>query len=269
MKKPKEIAEAICEVGIRKTSISIERLFLLSILAGAYIGFGSQLMTTVIQDSEFYIGKGFTQFLGGSVFSVGLILVVIGGAELFTGNNLMVIACARNRISILKLLKNWTVVYLGNLGGSLLLAFIVFYAALYTMGGDALGIKAISIANTKANLSFIEALCRGIGCNWLVCLAVWLAESADNIIGKIFAVFFPIMAFVAIGFEHSVANMYMIPMGIFLKDFTSLSNSGLELTNLTWTGFTNNLIPVTIGNIIGGTLFVGLMYTYIYGANSK
>lgn len=271
IKSPPEIAKAICEIGCKKTQLPLDRMFVLGILAGVYIGFGSQLMTTVTQDSVASMGVGVSQFLGGAVFSVGLMLVVIGGAELFTGNNLIIVPCCTGVARVSGLLKNWVVVYIANLVGSVLLAYIVFNGALYSMGGYALGTRALAIANAKVNLPFIEALARGIGCNWLVCLAVWLATSSHDTIGKIFSCFFPIMAFVAMGFEHSVANMYFIPMGIFLKDVPPVvAKAGLNLTNLTWQGlFINNLLPVTIGNIIGGAFFVGTLYWYAYLKGQK
>jgi len=217
---------------------------------------------------------GLAQFVGGSVFTVGLMLVVIGGAELFTGNNLIVIPCLSKgkkradleTTSIAGLARNWGVVYVGNFVGALLLAFLVFGSGLYTMGGNQLGAKALAIANAKVQLPFAQALFRGILCNWLVCLAIWLSASADDTIGKILAIYFPIMAFVAMGFEHSVANMFLIPMGILLKGVTPVvAKVSADLSNLTWEGFLiNNLVPVTIGNIIGGAFFVGTLYWYIY-----
>ena len=191
-------------------------------------------------------------------------LVVIGGAELFTGNNLIITSCCNKSATWKGLLRNWIVVYVGNFRGSLLLASIVFIGFYFsTTGTSSLGLRALSIANVKVDLNFFAALARGIGCNWLVCLAVWLAASSDDTVGKIFGIFFPIMAFVALGFEHSIANMYFIPIGLFLKtlpDYAAQASS-----NLTLNGFlVNNLLPVTIGNIIGGAVFVGILYWYVY-----
>ena len=265
-KSPPEIAQTMCDVGCKKTQLQLSRMFVLAILAGVYIGFGGQLMTTVRVDVAPLLGTGFAAFLGGSVFSVGLILVVIGGAELFTGNNLIIVSCCDRKAAVSGLLKNWVVVYIGNFVGSLLLALIVFGGFYAFRDPGSMGSLALTIANGKVNLSFVEALCRGILCNWLVCLAVWLAASSQETIGKIFGIFFPIMAFVAMGFEHSIANMYLIPIGLFLKDFAGLTASA----NLTWTGFIQyNLIPVTIGNIIGGAFFVGVVYWYVYMQGKK
>ena len=269
MKSPPEIAKAACDTGCKKVQLPLVKMFVLAILAGVYIGFGSQLMTVVTQDLKTYLGLGFSQFLGGAVFSVGLMLVVIGGAELFTGNNLIVISCCNKLAPWKGLLKNWTVVYLGNLVGSLLLASIVFAGFYYsTTDTSGLGLRALSIASAKVDLNFIAALARGIGCNWLVCLAVWLAASSDDTIGKIGGIFFPVMAFVALGFEHSIANMYFIPMGLFMTTLPQYASQASA--NLTWPGFLlNNLLPVTIGNIIGGALFVGVLYWYVYVRGQK
>jgi len=259
-RSPPETAEALCGVGEKKTNLPIAKMFILAMFAGVYIGFGAQLMTTVKVGLADALGSGFAAFLGGAVFSVGLMLVIIAGAELFTGNNLIILACCHKKASVGGLLKNWIVVYAGNLVGSILLVLIVFGGFYAYRDPGAMGSLAVAVANAKVNLGFIEAMCRGILCNWLVCLAVVLAVSSKDNIGKIFACFFPIMAFVAMGFEHSIANMYFIPMGIFLKDFAGMAASA----SLTWTGFVQNLIPVTIGNIIGGAFFVGILYWYVY-----
>jgi formate/nitrite transporter len=195
-------------------------------------------------------------------------LVVICGAELFTGNNLMTIGLSRGQFGMKGIVYNWVIVYIANLLGSLLLVYIMYKSTLWMTGGGAVGQTAIGIANGKVNLTFAEAFYRGIGCNWLVCLAVWMAFAAQDIVGKIFGIFFPIMAFVASGFEHCVANMYFIPMGIVLKGADALSEFSAALPgieNLTWGGFfIDNLIPVTLGNIVGGAIFVGVAYFMCY-----
>jgi len=192
-------------------------------------------------------------------------LVVIGGAELFTGNNLISLACCQGKAAWSGLAKNWVVVYAGNFVGSVLLAGIVFLGFYAFRDPGALGTLALTTANAKVSLGFTEAVFRGILCNWLVCLAVWLAASSKDTVGKIFAIFFPIMAFVAMGFEHSIANMFFIPVGLFLKDFAGATLTSGSLDNLTWAGFLgNNLLPVTIGNIIGGVVFVAVLYWYAY-----
>jgi formate/nitrite transporter len=265
-KKPKEIAEAVCESGGAKAELPLDRMFILAVLAGAYIAFGSHLATVVSQDSQQTLGAGLTSLLMGSVFPVGLMLVVIGGAELFTGNNLMALSCLSGKARLTGLLRNWSIVYVGNLLGSLVLVGLVFGGGLYGMNGGSLGLREVAIANAKVNIPFAEAFFRGILCNWLVCLAVWIATSSTDTIGKIFACFFPIMAFVTSSFEHSVANMFFIPIGILAKGVPAIaSETTLDLANLTWEGFVSrNLLPVTLGNIVGGAFFVATLYWYVY-----
>ena len=266
LKKPNEIAVAVRESGRKKTQLSLDRMFILGILAGVYIGFGAQLATTVSMDLAPIVGVGLSNMISGGVFSVGLMLVVLGGAELFTGNNLIWLSFLSRRSKASAVLRNWATVFLGNFVGSILLAILIFIGGFYTMGGNALGVRALTIANGKVNIGFIQLIARGIVCNWLVCLAVWIATSAEDTTGKILACFFPIMAFVASGFEHSIANMFFIPIGILLKGVPNLvSQAGLNLQHLTWTGFlTRNLLPVTIGNVIGGGFFVATLYWYVY-----
>jgi formate/nitrite transporter len=210
---------------------------------------------------------GFVRLLAGLVFCLGLVLVVVSGAELFTGNNLIVMAWASRKVRTFALLRNWVIVYLGNFIGSIATALFVFYGKQYTFGNGAVGITALNVANTKVSLGFAQAIALGIMCNALVCLAVWMTFSARSVIDKIAAIIFPITAFVAAGFEHSVANMYFIPMGLFIKQFdpTFTANSGLDLANLTWQAFfVNNLLPVTIGNIFGGAILVAAIYWLIF-----
>jgi len=266
-KAPKTIAETVAQtVGVAKATSPWLTVFVLGILAGAYIGFGGLLSTTVTFDMAAKWGVGFTKILGGAAFSVGLMLVVIAGAELFTGNNLMVSSVMMKEITFSTMVKRWGIVFLANFIGSIIIALVFYFSGLWKTGDGALGAAAVKIAYNKVALSFGEALWRGIGCNWLVCLAVWMALAARQIIGKIFAIFFPIMAFVAIGFEHSVANMYFIPTGILLMNgagFTSVP--GVDPNILGWINFLwRNLLPVTIGNIIGGAVFVGMSYWGAY-----
>jgi formate/nitrite transporter len=261
---PCEICQKVEETAKQKASLPMRSLIVLGILAGVYIGFGAELSTMVTHDLAKYMGVGFSKFIAGSVFSVGLMLVVIGGAELFTGNCLMLGCRMQRNIKTGGLLRNWSIVYLANFAGSLLLVAIMYYSGLWKLGQLGVGAEALKIANAKVNLPFVEALCRGIGCNWLVCLAVWLAVAGQDIGGKILGIYFPIMAFVASGFEHSIANMYFIPMGLMLKTnqavVTAAGLSG-KLAGLTWSSFLlHNLLPVTIGNIVGGGLFVAGAY---------
>jgi formate/nitrite transporter len=266
-KAPQTIAETVAQkVGVAKATSPWFTVFVLGILAGSYIGFGGLLSTTVTFDMASKWGLGFTKILGGAAFSVGLMLVVIAGAELFTGNNLMVSSVMSKEITFGTMAERWGIVYLANFIGSILVALLFYFSGLWKTGDGALGAAAVKIACNKVTLSFGEALWRGIGCNWLVCLAVWMALAARQTIGKIFAIFFPIMAFVAIGFEHSVANMYFIPTGILLLNGAGLSlPQGLDPNALGWISFLwNNLLPVTIGNIIGGAVFVGMSYWGAY-----
>jgi len=257
------LSKSIC---VQKVNASVFKLMILGILAGVYIGFGACLATLVTNDAAKYVGLGLARLASGAVFSLGLMLVVIAGAELFTGNNLMLMSVLDKKASFKKVLFKWLVVFAANFLGAILLAYLYYKTGLWKMGDNmAVGANALKLANFRMSLTFVEALTRGILCNWLVCLAVWMAIASRDVIGKIFACFFPIMAFVAIGFEHCVANMYFIPMGLFLKSSGLITVEGLDLTNLTWANFfVKNLIPVTIGNIIGGAIFVGYIYWAVY-----
>jgi formate/nitrite transporter len=264
---PKTIAESVAStVGVGKATSPWLTVSVLGILAGSYIGFGGLLSTAVSFDVAETLGTGIKKFIAGSAFSVGLILVVIAGAELFTGNNLMISSAMSRRISFRNMSQRWAVVWLANFVGSLIVAIMFYLSGLWQIDGNALGSAAVAIAYSKVNLGFVEALVRAIGCNWLVCLAVWMALAARQTIGKIFAIYFPIMAFVAIGFEHVVANMYFIPAGIFLHSWAGIGVPGaFDPGSLTWSSlFLKNLIPVTVGNIIGGAVFVGMSYWSAY-----
>lgn len=270
-KTPANVADTLSKtVCVQKTNSSIFKLIVLGILAGVYIGFGAAFATLVSSDLAKFVGVGVAKMITGGVFSVGLMLVVIAGAELFTGNNLMLMSVLDKRVPLGRMLWKWIIVYLANLVGSVLLAYIMFKTELWKGSDFLTGIQALKIANAKVNLAFGPAFYRAIACNWLVCLAVWMALASRNIIGKIFAILFPIMTFVALGFEHSVANMYFIPMGLFLKTTEAAAASGLNLANLNLQGFfVTNLIPVTLGNIVGGAFFVGCVYWSVYVRNNK
>ena len=266
-KAPGTIAETVAQtVGVAKATSPWLTVFVLGILAGSYIAFGGLLSTTVTFDAAAKWGIGFTKILGGAAFSVGLMLVVIAGAELFTGNNLMISSVMIKQITFSTMVKRWGIVFLANFIGSMIIVLVFYFSGLWKTGDGALGVAAVKVAYNKVALSFSEALWRGIGCNWLVCLAVWMALAARQVIGKIFAIFFPIMAFVAIGFEHSVANMYFIPTGILLMNGAGFSSvPGVDPNLLGWINFLwRNLLPVTLGNIIGGGVFVGMSYWGAY-----
>lgn len=261
--KPANVAKSLSEsICVEKVHSSTVNLLILGFFAGAFIAFGGEL-STMVSVGTANVSIGISRFLAGSVFSVGLMLVVIAGAELFTGNNLVIISALDRRIRGTEVLRNWVIVYAANFFGALFVAVLMYSSGLWKTGGNEWGVTAATIAVSKVNLSFAEAFFRGIGCNWLVCLAVWMAIASRDVVGKIFAIYFPIMAFVASGFEHVIANMYFIPMGLFLKG-TGVS-ALVNMENLTWGSMVlKNFIPVTLGNIIGGAFFVGVLYWVAY-----
>ncbi len=264
---PAEMARRAEYLGERKAEMPAANMFALAILAGAFIAIGSVFATTVAAGSTPEFPYGVSRLLVGIVFSLGLILVIVGGAELFTGNILIVMAWASRKVSTGALLRNWTIVYLGNLVGSVGTAVMVFLGKQYTFGGGAIGHTALTIANSKVHLGFVQAVALGILCNAMVCLAVWLTYSARSTIDKIAAIIFPIAGFVASGFEHSVANMYFLPVALFIKQFDTdfVVKTGLDLSGMTWGAFIlNNLLPVTIGNMIGGAFLVGGVYWFVF-----
>ncbi|MFC1528372.1 formate/nitrite family transporter [Candidatus Latescibacterota bacterium] len=267
---PAQMAARVEKAGITKGNLDFLSTFALAVMAGVFIAFGAMLYTYVIHDSS--LDVGLTKLIGGLVFCLGLILVIVAGAELFTGNNLILMAYVGRKITLEQLLRNWSIVFLGNLIGSIAIVFLFSYSGQWTERASAVGVKALLIANGKVNLTFLQALSRGTLCNILVCLAVWLCFSGRTVSDKILAIVFPITAFVTLGFEHSVANMYFIPAGLILKhnqqvlaDVQVILGAVPELSRLTISGFlVHNLIPVTIGNIIGGSLFVGAIYWFVY-----
>lgn len=266
---PSEVAHGFSEqVMPIKAAYRKSKMFVLAIAAGAFIAFGAQVSLTVSSGVAGTLGWGVSKLIGAMVFAAGLMMVVLTGAELFTGNVMMMFSVIEKKISWLRLLRSWSIVYIGNFVGSLLLAGLVFGAALYQNNGFDVGVNTLTNAHMKVNLSFVEAFSRGILCNWLVCLAVWMATSSKRVIGKIFAIFFPIMTFVASGYEHSVANMFFIPSGILLKSVPQVvaaSNLGADINSLTWGHFLfRNLLPVTLGNIVGALIFVVLLFWIAY-----
>jgi formate transporter len=263
---PQEMATRAEYLGERKAAMPILTMFTLAILAGAFIGLGAMFATTTATGAA-ALPYGVVKVLTGLVFCLGLVLVIIGGAELFTGNNLIVMAWASGKVSTTSLLRNWTIVYIGNFVGAIATAIMVFISQQYLFGSGSVGQTALGIANAKTQLGFVQAIALGVLCNILVCLAVWLTFSARSTIDKVAAILFPITAFVAAGFEHSIANMYFIPMGLFIKNFnpTFTAASNLDLSSLTWSAFlVNNLLPVTVGNIIGGSVFVAAVYWSVF-----
>ncbi|MEQ1562937.1 MAG: formate/nitrite transporter family protein [Nitrospiraceae bacterium] len=255
---PAQIAMRVREVGETKAAMPVLTMFALAVLAGAFISLGALFFTVTVTAGT--IGQpaafGLTRLAGGITFSLGLILVVVGGAELFTGNNLIAMAWASGRITTGQVIRNWGWVYLGNLVGAVGTAFLVWLAGVQTLGDGAVGETMVRIARAKISLDPVSAVARGILCNVLVCLAVWLCMGARSVTDKILAVVFPITAFVACGFEHSVANMYFLPIGVALAAGSSAP--------LSVAGAISNLALVTIGNVIGGTLLVALVYWTVY-----
>jgi formate transporter len=280
---PPAMAAKAEDLGVKKAALPALNMFILAVLAGAFIGIGAIFATTVaaggmsVRDAAgaaaFSTGLpyGITRLLVGLAFSVGLILVVVGGAELFTGNTLITIAFASKKVTLTQLLRNWTIVYVGNLVGSVLTAYIVFLGKQYSFGNGAIGLAALNIGEAKTAFTFVQAVALGIMCNALVCMAVWMCYSARSTTDKILAIIPPIATFVAAGFEHSVANMYFIPVALFVKGsgdatfFEAIGRTAESFTHLTWGNFfIANLLPVTIGNIIGGAIMVGLIYWFVY-----
>ena len=268
---PAEMAVRAETAGAAKAQLPLLTLAALAVLAGAFIALGAAFFTTATTSTD--LGYGPTRLLGGLAFSLGLILVVIAGAELFTGNNLMVMAWAGGRIPATALLRAWAVVYAGNFAGGVATALLVALSGQWRFSEHAVGANAVRIANAKVNLGLEEAFFLGVLCNGLVCLAVWLTYSARSNLDKALAVVFPITAFVASGYEHSIANMYFIPLGLLLKsEDPVLAEAGLDsaaIANLDVTHFLlANLLPVTAGNIVGGGLLVAAVYWFIYRRNT-
>jgi len=286
---PKDMAGKAESVGVTKAKLGFLRMLALAVLAGAFIAMGAIFATTVSAGSMtakaadgavvFSVGLpyGVTRLLAGLAFSLGLILVIVGGAELFTGNNLIVMAWVSRKVTTGDLLRNWIIVYIGNFVGSVLTAFGMFLSKQYVFGNGAIGATVLNIGVAKTSLDFIPALMLGVFCNALVCMAVWLCFSARSTTDKILSIILPIAAFVAAGFEHSIANMYFIPVALFVKYLDPAfyaanvaASPNLLWDNLTWANFfLKNLLPVTIGNIFGGAVLVGFAYWFIYLRSSQ
>lgn len=257
---PKQIAERVESVGVVKARLPLLSMLMLGMLAGAFIGLGALYFVLITSDPS--LGFAASRVLGGVAFSLGLILVIVAGAELFTGNNLLAMAWADKKITTYELLRNWTVVSLANFIGAAGLALLVFLSAHPDMNSGLIAAQYLKIANAKVAMPFWDAFFKGVLCNVLVCMAVWMALAGRSVIDKVVAIIFPISAFVAAGFEHSVANMYFIPLAMMIE-------ASHGATTLTWAGFFGNLIPVIAGNLVGGSLLVGLVYHVIYRRGTK
>jgi formate/nitrite transporter len=280
---PPALAARAEDAGVSRAAMDPLDVLVLSVLGGAFVAFGAVFATTVSAGSVAIVSAdgatqlaaglpfGIVRLLVGLVFCVGLILVIVGGAELFTGNTLIVMAWASGRVKTPDILRNWALAFVGNFIGSIGAAGLMFFTTQYTFGGGSVGLVALTTADSKSALAFIPALTLGIMCNALVCLAVWMCYGARTTIDRVVTIVPPIAAFAAAGFEHCVANMYFIPIGLFIKAgapdlfWQSIGKTAADFPALTWTNFLmGNLIPVTIGNIIGGSIMVGVVYWFVY-----
>lgn len=263
--------EEMCEhlefIALKKINFSWWKSFVLSILGGIFISFGGMLSTIVCSGSP-GLPYGINRVLMGITFSLGLILVIVGGAELFTGSTIVSVGVANKKIKLIQLIKNWLTVYFGNFTGAILVSILVFWSGHYTLGNGVVGINAVNMAVSKIHHTFFQSISLGILCNLLVCLAIWLTYSTKSITGKIMAIIFPVTAFVAAGFEHSVANMYFGPIALLIKYLDPIFVANLNLADLTLNNFlVSNLLPVTMGNIIGG-VSLWLTFNFLYQKNA-
>jgi formate/nitrite transporter len=279
---PATMAVRAEENGVRRASMDPLTLIVLSILGGAFISFGAMFATTVSAGSivanttdgaaVLFASPpyGIVRLLNGLAFTLGLMLIVIAGAELFTGNNLIVMAWASRKVSTRALLANWVLAFGGNFVGAFGAAVLLFLSTQYTFGSGAVGLVALNTAHAKTSLAFVPALILGIMCNALVCLAVWMCFGARTTVDRVVTIVPPIAAFATAGFEHSIANIYFIAVGLFIKAgapesfWHGIGKSTSDFPNLTWVNFSANLLPVTIGNIIGGAIMVAAIYWFVY-----
>jgi formate transporter len=260
---PAEIKEAIEKVGVKKANLPLQASFMLAMVAGGSIGLGAVYYSVVASDAELSFAT--TRVLGGLTFSLGLALVLIAGAELFTGNNLIVMAWASGKVSMRQMLRNWAIVYCGNLVGALGLVILVFFSHHLDMNGGRVGLSVLNAAVGKIQPDFVTLFFKGVLCNVLVCLAVWVAYAGRSVTDKIVGAILPVSAFIAAGFEHCVANMYFLPMAWLLKQ-TGNVPADFDASLITIAGILHNLVPVTLGNIVGGAGLVGAVYWMIYRA---
>jgi len=268
---PAETAKSFIGIGEYKAKMPISKILVSGFLAGAYIAFAAQLMNTVTHDMSGIFGAGFTSFIGGSVFGIALVLVLVAGSDLFTGNTMLSMGWLNGNLNTKQVLSNWTWVYIGNFIGAMFLLWMMYNSNLWGGHGGEVGANAVALAYKKTHLTFSEAFIRGVGCNWLVCLAVVMVVSAKDTMSKIAAAWFPVMAFIASGFEHCVANMFIIPAGITASLDPTVAHAVMahhpawDLSTLNTSSFIfGNLIPVTLGNIFSGAVLVGGIYWFLY-----
>jgi len=266
---PPEMALACEAAGAAKAGRDVIALIVLGVLAGAFIAFGAMFMTIVMTGAgELPWGVG--RLLAGLTFSLGLVLVIVGGAELFTGDSLMIVACASRRITVWSLLRAWSLVYVGNVGGAVGTAALVFLAGQYGFAGGAVGKTALAIASAKAALPTVQLFFLAVLCNVLVCLAVWMSFGARSAADKVMVIVPPIAAFVAAGFEHSVANLYFLPYALAIKywagaDFwAAIGRTATDYAALEAGSAIHNIFVATLGNLVGGSLLVGGVYWFVY-----
>ncbi|WP_138205400.1 formate/nitrite transporter family protein [Haloimpatiens lingqiaonensis] len=266
--KPAEIREITIKAGETKAKIGLSQGIILGILAGAFVAIGGAVASV---GTHSITNVGLSKLVGGALFPIGLILVIICGAELFTGNSLMFLGVLEGRVSFKKLLRNWIIVYISNFVGAIIISFLVFQSGMLNLSGRKLGGSVIKVAAAKGGLSFGPAFASGILCNMLVCLAVWGATASKDVIGKVVMSWFPVMTFVTCGFEHCIANMYFLTVGIFAKSNVAyVQASGLtpeKLALVSGKGIFNNLLPVTLGNIVGGAVLIAGAYFLAYKSN--
>ena len=269
MNTPFEVAKIYAAGGKKKVQLPLPRMLVLAIFAGIFIGIGGVCASAAGVGAE---PASWGKLLGACIFPGGLTMVLLAGGELFTGNCLLAMSVLEKEITGMQMLRNWGVVYLGNFIGGILVAAACVYGHQFSLFEDGMAVAAMNTAVCKCTLPFSDALIKGIACTFLVCIAVWIALAATSVPGKIAGLFFPIMIFVMCGFEHCVANMYYIPAGIMAKGEyrAAAAAAGLRLSELTWGNFLlRNLLPVTLGNIIGGALLAGIGYWFIYLKRSK
>ncbi|MEI6891291.1 MAG: formate/nitrite transporter family protein [Pontiella sp.] len=262
---PAEMASRAESSAIRKANRDVVTAFFLAVQAGSFVALGGAFFTAIITDSS--LGLGLTKTLGGMAFSLGMVLVIIAGADLFTGDTLVIMGCLSKKVKIRKMLKGWLFVFFGNLAGSLAILALVHFSNHWTHHDGMIGLQALQVANAKVSQTFLGAFCSGMLCNILVCLAIWLCYGARSVTDKILAIMFPITAFVALGLDNCVANMYLVPAGLLIKNHPEIvaQMNGADLSNLTIHGFLfKNMLPVTLGNMIGGAIFVGAIYWILY-----
>jgi len=269
---PGEMARRAELSGVQRASMDPLTILVLSLVGGAFVAFGAIFSTTVSAGAG-GLPFGVAKLLSGTVFSVGLVMVVVAGAELFTGNNLIVMAWASGKVTTTSLLLNWLLTFVGNCAGAMATAGLMLCTTQYTFGSGAVGLAALTTANSKAALAFVPALALGIMCNALVCLAAWMCYSARTAVDRVALIILPVAAFAAAGFEHSIANAYFIPMGLLIKAtapdsfWLSIGKTAADFPALSWSGFIGHLVPVAIGNIIGGALLVAAVYWFVYLRN--